>query len=88
MSKDSSNSGGTQRVSLAQTLLLGGGAGLVLYALSPGPAMLLAHYTGSEVLESAFVFLFTPLKYLHDRIPVVEAFYDAYFQLCAQFLPP
>lgn len=87
MSNDSSSSRPTHRVSLAHALLLGG-AGLVLYVLSPGPAMLLAHYTGSEVLEAGFVFLFTPLKYLYDRIPVVEAFYDAYFQLCEQFLPP
>jgi len=87
MSNDSSPAGPTRRVSLAQTLLLGG-AGLVLYALSPGPALFLMHYTRSEALSAALSFLYTPLKYLHDNIPAVEAFYDGYFALCGRFLSP
>lgn len=56
-------------------------AGLVVYALSPGPVGWIMKTADLMAFAPYIRVVYYPLKYLYDNIPLVRAVYDAYFAL-------
>lgn len=57
---------------------------LLLYAISPGPVILMAVQLPPEIQEYAFNVIdiaYMPLGFVYDKVPAVAYFYDRYFEM-------